>query len=269
MYQANRRFPTAAGKREIHSLVPLDLTFRLKAEHGSEVLLNRRISERVETIGRITYLERLSPAERTRLAEACEFRDFDEGAELFAEAAPAAGIFLVLQGRVKLVRSSAEGREQVLHEEGPGATLGEVPAFDGQGYVATAIAVGRTSVFFVPRAPLLEAIERNPASARAVIAVLAARVRKFAALAEDLSLRPVTERLAGYLVREAARTGLRELTLPLTRDQLASHIGTVREQVSRALSQLKKEGLIDVQGRRATVLELERLRLRAGSGHRS
>ena len=242
---------------------------RLNAKHGSDGLVSTRMADRVSTIGRITYLQRLPPAERTKLASACEFRDLDEGTELFAEGAPAAGIFLVLEGRVKLVRSSAEGREQVLHEEGPGATLGEVPAFDGQGYVATAIAVGRTSVLFVPLAPLLDAIERHPPSARAVIAVLAARVRKLAALAEDLSLRPVTERLAGYLVREEARTGSPDLTLPLTRDQLASHIGTVREQVSRALSELKKDGLIEVHGRRTTILNVERLRRRAGSGQRS
>jgi CRP/FNR family transcriptional regulator, dissimilatory nitrate respiration regulator len=61
--------------------------------------------------------------------------------------------FLIARGRVRVVRAAADGREQVLHEEGSGATLAEAPAFDGGGYVGTAIASENTTVVLVPRAP--------------------------------------------------------------------------------------------------------------------
>jgi CRP-like cAMP-binding protein len=218
------------------------------------------VNQTIDAIGRIPYLRNLSRADREALARVCEIRRVPDGARLFSEGVEPKGIFLILDGRVRLVRSSSNGREQVLHEEGAGATLGEVPVFDGAGYVASAVAVGDVTVCFVPRPALLDVLERNPASASAVIQVLAARLRKFAALVEDLSLRAVGERLAEFLVREAEASGAGELQLPPTRDQLAAHLGTVREQVSRALSDLKREGIIMVDGRRVRILDVERLK---------
>jgi CRP-like cAMP-binding protein len=176
----------------------------------------------------------------------------------FAEGDEPEGVFLIIQGRIKLVRSSEEGREQVLHEEGPEATLAEVPVFDGAGYVASAVAVEDSVLFFVPRGPLLRTLDRVPGSALEVIQVLAARVRKLAAVIEDLSLRDVLERTAGYLLRQS-RAGGDAVELPATREQLAAHLGTVREQVSRALSQLKASGTIEVDGRRVRVIDRARL----------
>jgi CRP/FNR family transcriptional regulator len=212
-----------------------------------------------EALAQIPYIRTLPPADRSRLAALCEPRRVPRGAEVFAEGDAPAGVFLILGGRVKLVRASLDGREQILHEEGPGATLAEVPVFDGGGYVASAVAVDDSDLLFVPRAPLLELVERHPPSSRAVIAILAARVRRFAGLVEDLSLRGVVGRTAAYLQRELGRSGSLEIELPPTRDELAAHIGTVREQVSRALSQLARDGAIELKGRRVRVADPARL----------
>ena len=150
--------------------------------------------------GAIAYLEHLDAAERADLARSCAFRNLPAGTTLFTEGEPAPGVFLIIEGRIKVVRSSAGGREQVLHEEGVGTTLAEVPVFDGGGCVGSAIAVDDAVVFFVERQALLGALARNPASAGAVMRILAARIRKLAAVVEDLSLRTVTERAAGFLV---------------------------------------------------------------------
>jgi CRP-like cAMP-binding protein len=210
-------------------------------------------------LGGIAYLRPLPPAQRDALAAACAVERVPAGATVFAEGEPSRGVFLILEGRVRLVRASPEGREQVLHEEGPGATLAEVPTFDGRGYVATAIAVVDTALLFVPRAPLLRAIEASPESWLQVVRVLAARVRRFAALAEDLATRGVAARLAGFLLRESHRAGGTLVELPPTRDQLAAHLGTVREQASRALSHLRKAGIIELDRRRVRVLDPRRL----------
>jgi CRP/FNR family transcriptional regulator len=217
-------------------------------------------SEAASAIQGIPYLRALPPGERAALVRFCAFRDLVDGELLFAEGDAPPGIFLIVSGRIKLVRSSADGREQVLHEEGAGATLAEVPVFDGGGCVGSAVAVGGARVFMVPSGALFTTLERNPGSARQVIAVMASRVRKFAALVEDLSLRAVSARVAGYLLRESARTGDAAWQLPVTRAQLAAHVGTVREQVSRVLSRLSKAGIVEIHGRRIRIVDPRRLR---------
>jgi CRP-like cAMP-binding protein len=234
----------------------------MAAMRGASV--SKRTLERLAWLRRVPYLAGLPDADLARLADACALRDVPAGAAIFEEGAPPTGIFLVVAGRVRVVRRSSRGREQVLHEDGPGATLGEVPVFDGEGYVGAAIAADPCTVLFVPRAPLLAHIEHAPAAAREVIAVLSRRVRRFAGLVADLSLRGATERVAAHVLREAERTGDDTVWLAQTRAQLAAHLGTVREEVSRALSELRDRGILEVEGRRIRICDRRRLRACAG-----
>ena len=144
----------------------------------------------------IPYLASLPTRERTDLARRCRVRTFTRGAIVFSEGQSATGVWVVLAGRVRLVRSSPRGREQVLHTESAGATLAEVPVFDGGGYVATAVADVDARLLFVPGSDLLALCRRRPDVAFGVIGVLARRLRGFAALIEDLALRDMTARLS-------------------------------------------------------------------------
>jgi CRP/FNR family transcriptional regulator len=139
-----------------------------------------------------------------------------------------------------------------------------VAIFDGEGYVGSAVAAEDSVLLFIPRAVLLECIGRSPASATEVIRILAQRVRKFATLVEDLSLHDVTQRTARYLLRESAGTADASLMLPDARGVLAAQIGTVRDEVSRALSQFKRDGVIEMDGRRLRIVDPIRLRRLAG-----
>jgi CRP/FNR family transcriptional regulator len=217
-------------------------------------------------LDRLPYLRVLPPDELRALASRCILRAIRAGEILFEEGQPVEGVFIILTGVVRVARQSPDGREQVLHIEGPGATLAEVPAFDGGGAVATAVAAEATSLLLVPRAALVDACRRHPDAALEATRVLAGRVRHFASLVHDLSLRGVTERVARLLMHQARRTGARTMVLPGTRDELAARLGTVREAVSRALSDLARDGLIAVDGRRVAVLDEARLAGRAGAG---
>jgi CRP/FNR family transcriptional regulator len=226
--------------------------------------MTRRTGETEQLLDEVQYLKQLDSAERAALAQVCRIRCVPRGAVIFEAGSPPEGIFVIVSGRVRVVRTAPDGREQVLHEEGAGATLAEVPAFDGQGYVGTAIATEDTVFLMVPRAMLLKVLESS-SSAISVIAVLAARLRKVAGVAADLSFKPIIDRLAAYLLREHERTRRLTVTLPETRDELGSHIGTVREQASRALSQLNRSGAIEVRGRRVAIKNLRQLRAFAES----
>jgi len=144
---------------------------------------------------------------------------------------------------------SPRGREQVLHTEGPGATLGEAPLFDHGGYVASAVATVPTRALFVPKSEVIALLRRRPAVAISLLETMARRVRRFADMAGSLTFRPVHERLAHYILTAAdeqgrpVAAGLR-LDLGLTQEQLAGRLGTVRELVARAFAQLEERGII-------------------------
>jgi CRP/FNR family transcriptional regulator len=163
-----------------------------------------------------------------------------------------------VEGQIEMRQLSPRGREQVLHSEGPGATLGEAPLFDRGGYVATAIATAPTRVLFVPGPAVIALFRRYPAVALSLLETMARRVRRFADLAESLTFRPVHERLAHYIVNAAGGSGHRvpagcTVDLALTQEQLAARVGTVRELVARALSQLEKSGVIARDRSRITI----------------
>ena len=210
-----------------------------------------------DVLAALPYLAGVPAAELQRLAARCAWRAVRRGGAIFREGEPALGLFVITEGRVKLARLSPAGREQVLHVEGAGASLGEVPVLDGGGYVATAVALTDARLLFVERAALFALCRRRPDVALGIIAVLARRLRRFAALIEDLALRDVTGRLAGFLLTEAPRAGGSfEIG---TQDELAARLGTVRELVSRSLTRLTAEGVISRTGRRIRVLDPKRL----------
>jgi CRP/FNR family transcriptional regulator len=224
-----------------------------------------------DLLGRVPYFRVLSARKRGALARRFRSVAFARHQSVFVEGEPCDGLWIVAEGRLKVFRTSSHGREQVLHVEGPGATLGEVPLFDRGGYVASATTLTAARLIWVPRRDLEQLCRRNPDVALAIIATMARRVRAFAGLAGDLALRPVQARLGRLLLEEARRVGRQtprgvELTLPGTRDEIAARIGTVREPASRALTALARQGLVTVRGRRLLVRDVRGLEVAAGDG---
>jgi CRP-like cAMP-binding protein len=213
-------------------------------------------------LGRVPYFRSLSAAQRRRVAERCRARLLAPGATLFEEGTPCAGLFIVATGLVEVRQVSLQGREQVFHTEGPGATLGEAPLFDRGAYIASAVALETTRVLFLPRGDLLELCRRHPDVALAILEALARRVRRFAEIIGDLAFRPVRARLAHYLHDAATArpdTAVLAVDLELTHAQLAARLGTVRELVARALAQLERAGAIRRAGKRIVIPDPARL----------
>ena len=214
-----------------------------------------------EVLGRVPYFVSLPATELGRLAGRCTARNLAPGEALFEEGEPCRGLFVVAEGGVEIRQISLRGREQVFHTEGPGATLGEGPLFDGGGYIASAVALGPTRVLFLPRAEVIRVCRRYPAVALDVLETMARRVRHFAGIVSDLAFRPVTERLARHL--DTAVSGPIKpgacIELTLTQAQLAARLGTVRELVARAFAQLEDSGVISRDRSHVTVRDPERL----------
>jgi CRP/FNR family transcriptional regulator len=217
----------------------------------------------IEILRKVAIFADLSEAELQFLAERAVSRDYESGDIVFSEGEPCAGLFVVETGALRIYKSSPSGREQVLSIEGPGSSVAELPVFDGGNYPASTSAAKPTRVLFVSKQDFYSLCLVHPKVALKVLKVVGARLRRLVGIIEELSFTTVRSRLVSFLVR-IAREGKKtprgiEASLPASNQELASHIGTVRELVSRNLSRLQAEGLIMVDGKTLIVPDLPKL----------
>lgn len=223
----------------------------------------------------IPVFSRLTDDAITRLAAACVERTVSAGTVLFTAGEESRGLYVVASGGVRIYQVSSEGREQVLHLEGPGQAVAELPLFDGGAYPASAITMEDSQLVFLPRAAFESVYMSDPESARVIIRALGQRLRHLVQVTETLAFRDVASRLALLLVRYAESGGQQtdaglEIVLGRTREALAMEIGTARESVSRAFRQLQKKGLVlPASGKRLVIPDLQKLRTIAGPGARA
>jgi len=196
-------------------------------------------------------------------------RTLPEKTYLFREGEPAAGLYIILKGRIEIFRATPDGREQVIHVEYRNRHLGELPLLDGSPYPASARAGTETRVVFLPREAFQWAYRERPEIADVVIRDLGARLRKLVGLVEKLSLKEVPARVATAVLEAAiAADKARDQAsfhLPSTQDEMATRLGTTRESVSRAMGRLGREGAISHKGSRVTIKDLGKLQRAAGS----
>lgn len=216
----------------------------------------------------------LSEEARQRLASRCLTRTYGAGHVLFTTGEPCRGLYLVESGRVRIYRTSPSGREQVLHSEGPGRPVAELPLLDGGVYPASAITEEESRLVFLPRGEFQSLIRDNPDVAEAVIRELGKRLRHLVHVTETLAFRDVAARLASFLAEYAEHHGVisesgTEIVLDRTREELSQDLGTARESVSRALKQLTQKGLIEpVARKRLRIPDVARLRTLGRPGER-
>lgn len=173
---------------------------------------------------------------------------------IFMQGDQARGLHVVVHGRVKVFKSSPQGRAQTLMIMGPGEPVGEVAALAGDPYPATAETLESTETFYIPRDAFIDLIRSQPEVALRLLSALSARLRAFASLIEDLSLKGVTERLAVQLLSLAPGCpGEQTVELDISKSELAAAVGTVPETLSRAFQQLTRAGAIETKGRRVII----------------
>ena len=179
---------------------------------------------------------------------------------LWRAGAPLDHMAIVLEGRVRVVREGG-ARQHVVHTEGPGGTLGEVPLFAGGTAPATAIAEVETRCLLLPRRAIEVAIAAEPSVAWILLGRLALRVRKLVERLDRLALDSVTSRLAALLLAGVDAGSDEALPRGMTQTALAQELGTVREVVVRAVRTLCERGVIERVGRgRLRVVDVESLR---------
>jgi len=213
-----------------------------------------------EILETTSLFEGLDSEERRAIAPLIFEKNYDRGETIFFEGDDADGFYLVSDGQIKVFKMNPMGKEHILHIFGPGEPVGEVPVFSNQPFPASAEAIIKSTLYFFPRKAFVALIENNPSIALNMLAVLSKRLRQFAAQIENLSLKEVPARLAGYLLYTAREQGQNDVIhLPVSKGQLASLLGTIPETLSRIFAKMSDEGLIQVDGRQITIVDREGL----------
>jgi len=187
-------------------------------------------------------------------------KDCKKGSTIFSEGDKGNGFYIVATGRVKIYKISLEGKEQILHIFDRSEPFGEVPVFSGSIFPANAQAIENSSLIFFPRDAFVRFISENIPVVMNMLAVLSMRLRQFTVQIENLSLKNVQGRLAGYLLFLAKEQRSENLIhLNISKGQLASLLGTIPETLSRIFSKMNKLELIEVEGRKIKVFDLKGL----------
>jgi CRP-like cAMP-binding protein len=200
------------------------------------------------------------PKYLTELLSTAEEQRFKAGEYIFWEAETPDRFFLLLSGRVKVVKHGSQGRETVVGFFNSGDIFGEVAVIEDKPYPASALAVEDVTALAINRQAFRDFIGQRPAVALAMVGILSARLREAQSRLHDLAGERVEQRLARTLERLSSKLG-REL--PFTRQDLADMSGTTLETAVRFLSRLKKESVISSKRGLVVIEDVDKLRLLA------
>jgi CRP/FNR family transcriptional regulator len=217
-----------------------------------------------DVIASVPYFASMSPQELKEVLSLAQRRRMSAGQTLFLQGEPGAGLFIVVEGMVKLYRTSPDGKEQVLRHMPQGESFNEVPVFDGGENPVSAACVEDGELLVLSRTTVAALLRTYPAFSEAVVRVLASRLRHLVALVEDLSFRQVTGRVARVLLQSVApHEGVgagAEQKARLTQREIAEMTGTSREVAARALRALEEAGAVTVSRTGVQISDESRLR---------
>jgi CRP/FNR family cyclic AMP-dependent transcriptional regulator len=227
------------------------------------------MESRVQALRRVSLFVGLSDDALVRVADAARVRTYAPGETIIFEGDPCETACFVAEGQVRVYRLSPGGREQVLARLGPGQAFNTVPPFRPGGVNhATVEALTPVTLYAIPADDLRRLAGECPELALALLQDFADRLDHLTNLVEDLSLRTVRGRLARFLL-EHVSTGLDGTadlggsTRRWTQDEIAAHVGTVRDMVGRTLRSFVDAGLVRMDRQRIVLLDREGLEAEA------
>ncbi len=217
------------------------------------------IEQFVAQLSKSSFFAGVDEALLHQLAANAVWRTYAPGEIVLLEGEVAKGFYYLHKGWLKVVAASPSGREQILSFLEAGDTFYEVGAFTRKPNMATAVALEEASVWLIEREVLMGMVRKRPFLAELLLERMADRLIYLVSLINDLSLRPVSGRLARLLLDSADVDGILHRPRWYTQAELAARLGTVPDVVQRALRELDRDGVIEVQRRKIIILDREML----------
>ncbi len=189
---------------------------------------------------------------------------YKKGEIIFREGAYPSGIFYIISGKVKKYKLDKDGKEQIIYVANTGGLLGYHAILSEDRYPDCAAALEESKVAFIPREDFLETLHKSEVLSKRLLKTLS---HEFAVLANSLSMfaqKSVRERLALQLIvlREKYKVNFQPgmpVEISMGRDDLASLVGTARENVVRVLSEFKEDKIVETKGRKIIVHDVNKL----------
>jgi len=186
----------------------------------------------------------------------------NKGEQIFSEGLDATAFFIVVSGKVKIYKLSPDGKEYTLHIHSPGDIVAEAAIFDSMIYPASCMALENTTLIRISREGFLNLIKEHPELSLKMMSGYSKRLRQFVAKIEELSLKNIKSRLAGYLLENSTvENGTIVCHLTYSKKELSSLLGTIPETLSRALAFLKQKKFIIEKDNTIIIPDPEKLRM--------
>ena len=201
--------------------------------------------------------------ELLKFAELTRERTYPKGSVVLFQGDPGDSLYVLRQGRAKVVLIGEDGREVILGVLEPGAHFGELALIDDQPRSAHVIAMEDSQLLILRREDFRRRVEANPSVAWALLTELSRRLRRADQKIGGLVLLDVPGRISRLLLDLSAESTNGMIEKPLTHQTIAQMIGASRETVSRAMKEFQEEGLIRVERRRIAVANRDALEKRA------
>lgn len=228
-----------------------------------------------QLLKKVYFFTGLSEDELDKLNSITRLKKFSKGDIIFFDTEPYIGFYFVLKGMVKIYKISKDGKEHILHIIGPFNTFAEVPLFENFGsiyenefrYPANSMAIeDGTEVVLVQGRAFLNLVENTPNICMKIVSGFAKRLRHLNHHIEELTLKDVTKRVAGFILTDHINTkkispdNKPVITLNITKNDLAAYLGTIQETLSRTFRKLEEEGIIEVEGKNIYIKDEKKLK---------
>lgn len=217
------------------------------------------MNDRTGILKSLPFFTGLEPDLLEKLSSIARVKKLERGQTLFRQGEPAAGMFFLVEGSVKIFKLSADGKEHILHIIKSGQSFAEAALFMPHGYPAHSEALLKSTLVLLPKDAFLQMISEDPRISIGIIASLSGYLRKFADRIEDLALKDVSSRFARWVLLKSEETGRDFWDLEITKGQLAGQLGTVNETMSRTLKRFKDAGWLMVRGKFMKILDRQML----------
>jgi CRP-like cAMP-binding protein len=215
-----------------------------------------------DILGSTPYFHGLSESGISLIRRYVYEKKVGRGELILSEGDIADVLYLVGEGVVKVFKTSADGKEQILRIIRPGDSFNDVPVLNGGISLVSAAAMSPVTLYAINKSDLEKVMRDHPQIALNIIKVLSQRVEELISLVEDLSFRHVNGRVAKVLLEYASdKTGDRPR---LTQQEMAAMIGTAREMVGRSLKSLEGAGVIRMERNKIVITDRKALREAAG-----
>jgi len=213
---------------------------------------------RAEILKQSLIFSSLNEDELAELSKLAIERSFKPNEFVFWEGDAPDYFYIVVEGRIKVLKYSYSGKEFIIAFFGPGEMFGEVAVFEGKPYPASAQAAADTKILGIKKEDFLSFLSNRPQVALDIINVLGGRLRDAQGRLKDLAGERVEQRLARTLLMLSSKLGP---TLPFTRQEIADMAGTTTETAIRVTSQLKDRGIIRSVRGKIIILNETKLKL--------